>query len=198
MLYVVGLGNPGREYEGTRHNVGFDVVDLLAERHGFPAQRKFKRSKTSRGTIRGQEVLLVKPMTYMNLSGEAVLSIMSFYKGAPRDVIVVHDDLDFEPGMVRIKLGGGHGGHNGLESIISHVGRDFARIRVGIGKPESAERGADHVLSGFDRTTRQLMDAAIVEAAAAVELMIEEGTQAAMNRFNRRKPRAEEEEAGEE
>ncbi len=197
MLYVVGLGNPGPEYNGTRHNVGFDVIDELAERHRFPAETKFGSSLVRRDRIRGQEVLLVKPTTYMNLSGDAVGAIVRFYKGDVSDIIVVHDDLDFEPGQVRIKVGGGHGGHNGLSSIMSHVGRDFVRIRLGIGKPTQSQNGSDHVLSGFGAADRRIIDDGIDTAADAVEAVIDEGARKAANRFNRRAP-TEEESNGEE
>ncbi|MBI3179271.1 MAG: aminoacyl-tRNA hydrolase [Deltaproteobacteria bacterium] len=186
MFFVVGLGNPGAEYEGTRHNVGFEVVEALARRHGFSAGRRFHSARVYRGSIKGHEGALVKPMTYMNLSGDAVAAVLGFHKGTAADLIVVHDELDFAPGQVRVKVGGGHGGHNGLRSIIAHAGRDFARVRVGVGKPPAAERGADHVLSRFDAINRKLIDGAIAQAADAVEVMVAEGAAAAMNRFNRR------------
>jgi peptidyl-tRNA hydrolase, PTH1 family len=189
MWFVVGLGNPGREYAKTRHNVGFDVVDRLATRHRFSAVREMSGALTQKGRIFGQEVMLLQPQTYMNLSGDAVGAIVRFYKAEGESLIVVHDELDFEPGVVRMKVGGGHGGHNGLRSVISHMGDGFVRVRVGIGKPASKEEGADHVLSRPDPTTRKLMEEAIDKAADAVELVIAEGVPKAMNQVNRNTPK---------
>jgi PTH1 family peptidyl-tRNA hydrolase len=183
---IVGLGNPGREYERSRHNLGFAVVDLLAARNELGAFRKWNNSLVVRGSLSGVEVYLAKPTTYMNLSGEAVGSLVQYYKLSPRQVIVVHDELDFPPGEVRIKVSGGAAGHNGVQSIISHIGPDFARVRMGIGKPESAQEGAQHVLSPVDASTRQLIDAAILTAADAVEAIVSEGIASAMSHFNRR------------
>jgi len=185
MLFVVGLGNPGPKYARTRHNVGFEVVERLAERHRFPASKRFKNAETSRGHIDGCEALLIEPMTFMNLSGDAVGAIMRYYRGEPCDVVVVHDELDFPPGEVRLKLGGGHGGHNGLRSIIDHIGADFARVRVGVGKPPQG-RGADHVLSPFSVSQRRMVDDAVEVAADAVEQIATTGMQKAMNRYNQR------------
>ena len=142
-------------------------------------------AKISRGTIVSVEAVLVQPMTYMNLSGEAVATVLRYHEGTMSDLLVAHDDLDFPPGVVRLKRGGGHGGHNGLRSIISHVGRDFVRVRIGVGKPPLG-RGAEHVLSGFNRAERVGMDEAVEMAADAVEAIAIEGLPAAMNRFNRK------------
>jgi PTH1 family peptidyl-tRNA hydrolase len=184
MLLVVGLGNPGKKYEETRHNVGFKVIDLLAQRYRFPPLKNWKKGEVSKGRIIGSEVLLDKPQTFMNLSGDAVGPALKFYKTGPEQLIVVHDELDFEPGDVRIKLGGGHGGHNGLRSIINHVGKDFIRVRVGVGKPRDSDRGAEHVLSGFDRKTQIIIDEALEDAVRAVEIIIEDGVKSAMNQVN--------------
>jgi peptidyl-tRNA hydrolase, PTH1 family len=181
---VVGLGNPGREYARTRHNLGFEVVEKLAERHRFPDARVQMNALCARGSIGGAEVMLVRPQTYMNLSGDAVGALMRYLKIEPADVIVAHDELDFEPGLVRVKMGGGHGGNNGLRSIIGHIGREFARVRVGIGKPRGD--GADWVLSRVDSHTRGLLDEAIERASDAVELILEAGVAQAMNEVNRR------------
>ncbi len=185
MLFVVGLGNPGTEHVATRHNIGFEVVERLADRHGYPQSRRFKNAEVCRGTIKGHDALLIRPLTYMNLSGDAVGAITRYYKGEERDVIVIHDELDFEPGEVRVKLGGGHGGHNGVRSVASHVGSEFVRVRVGIGKPP-AGRGADHVLSRFSAPDRRIADDAVETSADAVEMIIDEGVKKAMNRYNRR------------
>jgi PTH1 family peptidyl-tRNA hydrolase len=197
MAFVVGLGNPGGEYQGTRHNVGYEVVDKIAEMHHFSTEKEFRGALVSRGRVGGQEVMLVKPTTYMNLSGDAVGAIVRFYKQEDAEVIVAHDELDFEPGQVRVKIGGGHGGHKGLRSILSHLDRDFIRVRVGIGKPKSSMEGADWVLSRFDGTTRGEIDDAIDAASRAIELILEQGVQKAMNVFNRR-PQEEKEEKEEE
>jgi PTH1 family peptidyl-tRNA hydrolase len=184
MRLVVGLGNPGPEYDDTRHNVGFAIIDHLARRHRFDSFRTWKKAEVSRGTFDGNEVLLVKPMTFMNLSGESVGAIARFYKVAPQDVVVIHDELDFAPGKVRLKPGGGHGGHNGLRSIAQHIGADFCRIRVGIGKPGRASQGASYVLARLDATDRLLMEPAMDAAAAAAVSIVVDGLQAAMNQFN--------------
>lgn len=183
MRLVVGLGNPGNEYENTRHNVGFALVDALQGR-GFAAWKSGHNALSARGAIGNEDVLLVKPMTYMNLSGDAVGSLMRFYKVEPEALIAVHDELDFEVGRVAVKLGGGHGGHNGLRSLMAHCGRDFVRVRVGVGKPPSKEQGANWVLGHFDKRERSLVDEALGFAAEAVEAVIVEGAQAAMNRIN--------------
>ena len=184
MILVAGLGNPGRKYDGTRHNVGFEVIDLLANRYRYPVYKSWKKAETAKGRIAGVEVLLSKPQTFMNLSGDAVGPQLQFYKEEPASLIVVHDELDFDPGCVKIKSAGGHGGHNGLKSIMNHVGRDFQRVRVGIGKPPKVARGADFVLSPFNKETRVLIDEAIERAADAVELIVEHGVKEAMSRFN--------------
>lgn len=186
MHLVVGLGNPGREYEKTRHNVGFEVIEKLAGAGSFGSFKTQANARVAKGRIGGNEVLLVKPMTFMNLSGDAVGSLLHYYKLGPEALVVVHDELDFEPGVVRVKIGGGHGGHNGLKSIIAHVSRDFTRVRVGVGKPPSREAGADHVLSGFDKKERALIDEAVALAVQAVETILSLGIPAAMNEFNRR------------
>lgn len=190
MQLVVGLGNPGSEYVGTRHNIGFEVIDHLAAQHRFDASRSFKNAEVAKGRIAGEDVLLVKPLTYMNLSGDAVGAIARFYKVETPQIIVVHDELDFAPGDVRLKIAGGHGGHNGLRSIMAHMGAEFVRVRMGIGKPSKSAQGADYVLSRFDTSSRKAMDEAVVAAAQAVEAVLTKGAAAAMNAINRRSPSA--------
>jgi len=168
---VVGLGNPGRSYERTRHNAGYLVADELAKRHGGSWRRK-KKAEAAPVTL-GNATLL-KPTTFMNNSGSAVAD----YR--PEDLIVVHDDLDLEAGTVRVKVGGGAGGHNGLRSIIQRVGNDFVRVRIGIGRPPAGVTVTDYVLSRMESVVRD----AIPTAADAVEYVIEHGPEAAMNRFN--------------
>ena len=182
MWIVAGLGNPGNEYQGTRHNVGFEVVSLLADRHRYAASKAFKNAQVARGDIAGNEVLLMQPMTFMNLSGNAVGPVMRYFKCTPSDVIVVHDELDFAPGVVRIKRGGGPGGHNGLKSVSDHIGADYLRIRLGVGKPTG--RGADHVLSRFSSSDRAVLNDAVSAAADAVEMIVCESLDKAMNKFN--------------
>lgn len=186
MWLLVGLGNPGRQYEGTRHNVGFEAIQRFAERHQFGASRTWKNAEFWRGKLGEDEVLLAKPLTFMNLSGDAVLAIARYYKIDPTHVIVCHDELDFAPGIVRIKVGGGHGGHNGLRSIMAQIGAEFVRVRVGIGKPVSAAAGANFVLSRFDGPSRRLVDQAIDDAVEGMETVIRLGLQTAMNQCNRR------------
>ena len=170
---VVGLGNPGRSYERTRHNAGYLVVDELARRHAG-SWRKRKKTEAAPITLGLTDATLLKPTTFMNNSGSAV----SDYR--PEDLIVVHDDLDLEAGTVRVKVGGGAGGHNGLRSIIGRMGNDFVRVRIGIGRPPVGVGVTDYVLSRMDSVVKE----AIPTAADAVEYLLEHGPEAAMNRFN--------------
>ncbi|MEE2959405.1 MAG: aminoacyl-tRNA hydrolase [Myxococcota bacterium] len=186
MLVVVGLGNPGREYEKTRHNIGFEAIERTAIAHGFPIFKNWKKSLVSKGAIDGYAALLVMPQTYMNLSGDSVGRILKFYKLTTTNLIVIHDELDFEPGMMKLKSGGGTGGHNGLSSISAHVGPDFARIRLGIGKPQGKQSGADFVLSKFDPSSRHEMDEAVEKSVKALTLIAKMGIAHAMNELNRR------------
>lgn len=151
MHLIVGLGNPGPEYAGNRHNIGFMAVDEIARIHNFPPFRSKFSAQIAEAVIEGQKVLLIKPQTFMNRSGDAVAQAAKFYKIGPADVSVIHDELDLAPGKVRIKTGGGNGGHNGLKSIESHLGKEFVRVRLGIGHPGSKERVHQHVLSNFPK-----------------------------------------------
>lgn len=171
----MGLGNPGRRYALTRHNAGHMVVDELSRRHGG-RWRRARRAEAAGVAVGGREAVLLKPATFMNESGEA----LSGYRA--EDLIVVHDDLDLPAGTVRVKVGGGAGGHNGLRSVISRVGNGFVRVRVGIGRPPEGVGVTDYVLGRMDRVVRE----AIPRAADAVETVLEEGPEAAMNRFNAR------------
>jgi peptidyl-tRNA hydrolase, PTH1 family len=189
---VVGLGNPGKEYSRTRHNVGEECVRLLAERHDAPL--KAGRDNALVGEARfgtgadAERVVLAFPITYMNDSGQAVSGLVRRYKiEEPGKIIVVHDELDLDPGVLKLKAGGGLAGHNGLRSIVAHLGhQDFLRVRIGVGKPPSKERGADHVLSRMPTRQRELFDVAVQEAADAVELIVAEGPGAAMRAYNGR------------
>lgn len=187
-LLVVGLGNPGREYVGTRHNVGFDVVELLARRHGGSLKAGKERALVTEVRIGSHRVALAEPTTYMNLSGESVSPLTRRYGiDDPASLVVVHDELDLATGVVRVKVGGGLAGHNGLRSIKAHLHTDeFLRVRIGVGKPASKEQGADHVLKRVGKADRELLDIAIEVAADAVEAILTRGVDAAMNEVNAR------------
>lgn len=179
---IVGLGNPGREYESTRHNVGFWWVDELARRENlsFKSDSKF-HAQLVRGTFHGQEVWLLKPQTFMNLSGRAVGAVAQFYKIAPAEILVVHDELDLQPGIARLKTGGGHGGHNGLKDIIAHLGtKDFWRLRLGIGHPGDRAEVSNYVLNDPRREERELIDDAMNKAQLVAHLVIEGKIEASM------------------
>ena len=183
---VVGLGKPGDQYEHTRHNVGFAVADELAERCRVPLQRLKFRALTNTVTLGGQKVLLMKPVTYMNLSGEAVREAAAFYKVPPEHILVLSDEVALPPGKLRVRKGGSAGGHNGLKNIIAHLGSDqFPRIRLGVGqKPHPDYDMADWVLGKPQGEDKKAVEAAVVRAADAVECLLAKGPEEAMNRFN--------------
>ena len=183
---VVGLGNPGSQYENTRHNAGFAVIDALADRGDFPVQRLKFHALTNTATVGGQGVLVMKPVTYMNLSGQAVGEAARFYKISPDHVLVISDDVDLPLGKLRIRKGGSAGGHNGLKSIIQHLGIDqFPRLKVGVGgKPHPDYDMADWVLGKLQGEDKRIMDDAAVRAAQAVECRLSQGIDRAMNQFN--------------
>lgn len=149
MKLFVGLGNPGRKYEANRHNIGFMAVDRIAADHGFAPWRQRFQGEVSEGRLGSERVVLLKPATFMNLSGQSVGEAMRFYKLTPEAVVVFHDDLDLAPGKLRVKVGGGHAGHNGLRSLHQHIGEAYARVRIGIGHPGDKDRVAGYVLSDF-------------------------------------------------
>jgi PTH1 family peptidyl-tRNA hydrolase len=187
-LLVVGLGNPGAEYERTRHNSGADTVALLAHRHGGGLRRD-KSARAQAGTVQiaGRTVQLAFPLTYYNESGMAVGALARRHGLDADQVVIVHDELDLPPGRIKVKFGGGLAGNNGLRSIKSHLGTDaFARVRIGVGKPPGRFEGAGHVLRRPGKHERTELDIAIEEAADAVELIVAEGVDAAMTRFNAR------------
>lgn len=183
---VVGLGNPGEKYENTRHNVGFLTVDELAERARVPVQKLKHRALTNTLEVGSVKVLLMKPVTYMNLSGEAVGEAAAFYKVPPERILVLSDEVSLAPGKIRVRRSGSAGGHNGLKDIIAHLGTDqFPRIRVGVGqKPHPDYDMADWVLGRFQGEDKKAVEAAVERAAGAVECLIEKGVDQAMSRYN--------------
>ena len=183
---VVGLGNPGKEYARTRHNVGEETVVLLARRVGATLKSGRDKALVADARIAGKKVVLAFPTTYMNESGQAVGAMMRRYRLIdPAHLIIVHDELDLEPGVMKVKVGGGLAGHNGLRSITQHLHtQDYVRVRIGVGKPRSKEHGANHVLSRVSAADRELLDVMVQRAADAVEAILAEGVDAAMARFN--------------
>ena len=177
---IVGLGNPGAEHERQRHNAGFEFVDELARRHGGALRYEPKhQAELTRVRIAGAEVWLAKPMTYMNCSGGPLGSVANFYKIAPGEILVAHDELDFPPGDVRLKLGGGHGGHNGLRDILASIAEGFWRLRLGIGHPGDRNKVLNYVLGRPSKTEEALIGVAIAAAADAVPVMMQQGAQRA-------------------
>ncbi len=186
MVVIVGLGNPGAKYDKTRHNVGFDVIDLLADKYQIAMTERKHKAIIGKGRIEGQPVILVKPQTFMNLSGESVIDILNFYKLDPEeDLIVISDDVTLEPGTLRIRRKGSAGGHNGLKNIIAHTHTDaFARIKVGVGRlPEHGDMVA-HVLGRFSTEDRKLLEASYENALGAIAFMVNGDIDTAMNRYN--------------
>jgi PTH1 family peptidyl-tRNA hydrolase len=183
MYIIAGLGNPGKKYENTRHNIGFITLDYLAERHDIKINKIKHKALVGEGRIAGQKVLLVEPQTYMNLSGESLREVMDYYKVDIEDMIVIYDDIDLEAGAVRIRKKGGPGTHNGMRSIVQHLGTDFPRIRMGIGKDRRGDL-VDFVLGGFTKEDKEVLEPAIERAALAIEMYISEGIEKAMNKYN--------------
>ena len=184
---IVGLGNPGPEHLHTRHNAGFWFVDLLAKRHGgeFRDYRKYS-GETARVTISGQELILLKPTTYMNRSGLSIRQVSDFFKVAPEAVLVAHDELDIPVGTLRLKAGGGHGGHNGLRDTIAHIGEAFWRLRIGIGHPGNKAEVIDYVLTRASRAEEDLIFEAVNTAADCMPLLLEQGAERAMTKLHSR------------
>ena len=186
MYLIIGLGNPGREYANTRHNIGFRCVDALAARHGLAFEDKKKsKAKIALGSIRGQRVLLAKPQTYMNLSGGAVQGLAAYYRISPSQIMLIFDDLDLPVGTLRIRPKGGSGGHKGVADIIQRLGtQEFPRIRVGIGRPDTRMDPADFVLRPFNGPEEAETAQAVERVMLAVETWLNEGIDPAMNRYN--------------
>ena len=188
MYVIAGLGNPGREYEGTRHNVGFMTLDALADKYNIDVREKAFKGLIGKGMIEGNKVILVKPQTYMNLSGECIRQVMDYYKVDPEDILIVYDDISLAPGQLRIRAKGSAGGHNGIKSIIAHLGtQEFPRVKVGVGEKPARMDLADYVLGHFSKEEQATMDDAVKEAADAVCEIVNVGIAQAMNDHNRKK-----------
>ena len=188
MFLIAGLGNPKREYDNTRHNIGFDMIDAMAEKYHISVRNIKNRALTGQGIINGQKVILVKPLTFMNLSGESIRPLVDYYKiDAGRELIVVSDDINLPAGQIRIRKKGSAGGHNGLKNIIAQLGsEEFQRIRIGVGgKPENYDL-ADYVLGHFTKEEKSLMEKTVSMAVEAAELMLMGDTDKAMNEYNRK------------
>ena len=189
MYLIVGLGNPGKQYENTRHNVGFDAVDLLVDEYRVPSSGKQHKAMYGKGVIAGQKVILVKPLTYMNLSGESVRALVDYYKIDPEEeLIVIYDDISLDVGKLRIRAKGSAGGHNGIKNIIAHVGGPvFPRIKVGVGEKPPKYDLADYVLGHFSKAEQELMEEGYEDAVKAVEMIVSGDISGAMNEYNRKK-----------
>lgn len=187
MFIIAGLGNPGKRYENTRHNVGFDAIDELVDRYRIPGSGVSHKAMYGKGIMEGQKVILAKPLTFMNLSGEAIRGLVDYYKIDPEEeLLVIYDDISLEPGNIRIRKKGSAGGHNGIKSIISQLGtQNFQRIRIGVGEKPKNWDLADYVLGTFGKEDRVLVEEAIGHAAQAAALIVQGKIDEAMNRFNR-------------
>lgn len=187
MYIIIGLGNPTREYQATRHNIGFDVITRISDDYGIPLDFKKHKAICGRGFIEGEKVIIAQPQTYMNLSGESVRELVDFYKVNPEEVIVIYDDISLEVGQLRLRVKGSAGGHNGIKSIISHLGtQEFFRIKVGVGDKPSGYDLADYVLSRFREDEQLVIREAIQKSSEAVKSIIKDGMESAMNIYNRK------------
>ena len=189
MYIIVGLGNPKKEYDNTRHNIGFDVIDALAEANRIGMTEKKHKAIIGKGIVGGQKVILVKPQTYMNLSGESVRELIDYYKvDETEELIVISDDISLDVGQLRIRKKGSAGGHNGLKNIIMHLGHDtFQRVKMGVGEKPKHFDLADYVLGHFSKEERIVMDDSIKDACKAIEMMINDDVDGAMNIYNKKK-----------
>lgn len=188
MFIIAGLGNPKKEYDNTRHNIGFELIDALAEKHHISVMDIKHKALTGKGMIEGHKVILAKPLTFMNLSGESIRALVDYYKiDCERELIVVSDDINLPPGQIRIRKAGSAGGHNGLKNIIGQLGSEsFARIRIGVGEKPKGYDLADYVLGHFSKEEKPLMKDGILKAVSAAELMLDGEIDRAMNEFNRK------------
>ena len=184
MWLVVGLGNPGRRYAGTRHNIGFDVIENLANRWNIPADGKQLGALVGSGRIGNDKAILARPQSFMNRSGQPVRSLMGYFKLDAEQVVVVHDDLDLPYGRIQLKRGGGHGGHNGLRDLAKHSVKDSVRVRVGVGRPPEGWDTADYVLGKWSQDEKAQIDQVVDRASNAVEAVLRDGLESAMHHFN--------------
>ncbi len=185
MYLIVGLGNPGKEYENTRHNMGFKVLNKLSEKYNIPITKSKFNGKYGTGIIENEKVVLLEPQTYMNLSGEAIKPMLDFYKVAPSNVLVIYDDIDVEPGNIKIRMKGGPGTHNGMKSVVKELGtEEFPRVRVGIGQPIIKLAMVDYVIGYVPEEELKILNEGIDKAEQAVEEILKSGLNYAMNKFN--------------
>ena len=187
MWIIVGLGNPGTKYDGTRHNIGFELVDEIGRHNGAMGYQNNFHGDTDKIRLNNETVLLLKPMTFMNVSGKSVQAAAAFFKIKPENILVVHDDLDLPLGVVRVKKGGGHGGHNGLRDISAKLGNNYGRIRMGIGRPRYKGAEADYVLARYRAEEQTKVDEQLKLAITAIQKVIDEGYEAAQMNFNQKK-----------
>lgn len=188
MKFIIGLGNPTAQYAGTRHNIGFDAITRLADDHRISVTEKKHKALCGKGIIGGEKIILMKPQTYMNLSGESVREALDFYKAGPEDIIVCYDDISLPPGQLRVREKGSAGGHNGIKNIIAHLGTEqFARVRIGVGEKPAGWDLKDYVLGHFSTEEEPLMREALADAARACELFVVGEISTAMNNFNKKK-----------
>ncbi len=188
MKVIVGLGNPGKKYENTRHNIGFAAIDYIAEKEGININTGKHKALVGTGYIDGVKVLLVKPQTFMNLSGESLRPIMDFYKLEPEDFLVIFDDIDLDVGRIRVRRKGSAGGHNGMKSIISHLGSmEFPRIKIGVGAKPAGYDLADYVLGHFTRADQEILEERLEDVYDAAKLIVGDDITEAMNRHNKKK-----------
>jgi PTH1 family peptidyl-tRNA hydrolase len=181
---IIGLGNPGRQYRGNRHNIGFMVVDRLAADNGIQSSKVQNKAIVGDGRVAGQRVILAKPQTYMNNSGDAVGPLANFYRMPPENIFVVYDEMDIPLGTIRLREKGGAGGHNGMKSIIQHIGQDFPRMRLGVGRPPGRMEPPAYLLQDFSNEQLPIVSDMIDEAIRAIETYLQEGIQMAMNKHN--------------
>lgn len=188
MFIIVGLGNPGKDYENTRHNVGFDAIDELVDKYNVPESGLQSKAKVGKGVMDGQKVLLAKPLTFMNLSGEAVRGLVDYYKVDPEsELLIIYDDISLEPGNIRIRKKGSAGGHNGIKSIIQHLGtQNFQRIKIGVGEKPKNWDLADYVLSRFSKEDRATVDESLNKVVHAASLIVQGEIDEAMNLYNKK------------